>query len=348
MASSALTSAIAAIAIFLASTSFSLAAEFQVGQEVLWRAGVLVEFDSKQTSVDAVPWTFRIDQMDDEWLFVGPVKIRRADAVPVEVAPMYYSDLPNLRSMPAALRARGCAWDRLGEYQKAIDEYTAAIGVDPTYASAYFDRGFAYLALGQSDAAVENCEEAVRLQPKRAWFQLGLGHVWLLRNNAPRAIRCYDATIRLDSRFAAVAWLNRGIAHAKWDEFEAAIKDFNEALRIDADYADAYLHRGRMWPAVEQPDKSSADFQRAIAGYTAALAVQPQNPFAYFGRGTAYLHLDRRIEAANDFNRAEQIAPGFDEADKRGFLELRVLDFNGGLPLKSRKYPIELWRGCLR
>ncbi len=54
---------------------------------------------------------------------------------------------------------------RLGEYQLAVVEYTAAIGLAPRHASLYAGRGLAYLALRKDRRAKVDLSYAVRLSP---------------------------------------------------------------------------------------------------------------------------------------------------------------------------------------
>jgi tetratricopeptide (TPR) repeat protein len=51
---------------------------------------------------------------------------------------------------------RGDAYYELGDYEKAIADYTEAIHLDPKYVESYKGRGNAYQALGkQSEAEVD-------------------------------------------------------------------------------------------------------------------------------------------------------------------------------------------------
>jgi len=52
-----------------------------------------------------------------------------------------------------------------GYYEKAIEDYTEVIRIDPNYADAYTNRGFAYYIRGQYEKAVQDYDQAVWLDP---------------------------------------------------------------------------------------------------------------------------------------------------------------------------------------
>ena len=58
------------------------------------------------------------------------------------------------------------------------------------------------------------------------------------------------------------AYNNRGIAWVDKKEYDKAIADFNEAIRLDPKDADAYTNRGYAWYAKKEYDKAIADFTR--------------------------------------------------------------------------------------
>ncbi len=60
---------------------------------------------------------------------------------------------------------RGVTFERLGETQAAIVEFTACIAIDPSSATAWYHRGVAYEATAQPMPAKEDLERAVELNP---------------------------------------------------------------------------------------------------------------------------------------------------------------------------------------
>ena len=68
-----------------------------------------------------------------------------------------------------------------GNYQKAIEEYTEAIRIDPEHHVAFFNRGVAYYELGEYERAIQDYDEAIRLNPQdaRAYYNRGGAYVAL-------------------------------------------------------------------------------------------------------------------------------------------------------------------------
>ncbi|MCI0782040.1 MAG: tetratricopeptide repeat protein [Chloroflexi bacterium] len=59
-----------------------------------------------------------------------------------------------------------------GQAEEALAQYNEAIGLDSSFAVAYFNRGQTYFALGQPQKAVQDYAEAIRLNPDRAQVRL--------------------------------------------------------------------------------------------------------------------------------------------------------------------------------
>ncbi len=64
-------------------------------------------------------------------------------------------------NLASIYNARGLAFGKNNDYQKAIDCYNMAIELNPDYASAYNNRGKARNALRQHEEAIEDFSKAI-------------------------------------------------------------------------------------------------------------------------------------------------------------------------------------------
>ena len=62
-----------------------------------------------------------------------------------------------------ALHNRGISYERVGEYHKAVEDFSAVIAVDPENANAYFNRGCCYDSIGELDLAISDYSVALEL-----------------------------------------------------------------------------------------------------------------------------------------------------------------------------------------
>jgi tetratricopeptide (TPR) repeat protein len=95
-----------------------------------------------------------------------------------------------------------------------------------------------------------------------------------------------------------------------------SIEDFNEALKLAPNFAEAYLDRGYAYYRLREYD-------RGIADCTKVISLEPDNKVAYTYRGlmwarkvTSRRDMDTINKAIADFEKAIQIDPDFAPAIK--------------------------------
>lgn len=84
-----------------------------------------------------------------------------------------------------------------------------------------------------------------------------------------KAIADYTEIIRLDPE-SAKAYINRGLAYYLNNEYDKAIADYNEAIRLDPESAEPYSHRALVY-------YWKGDYDKTIADYTEAIQLNPKN-----------------------------------------------------------------------
>jgi tetratricopeptide (TPR) repeat protein len=100
----------------------------------------------------------------------------------------------------------------------------------------------------------------------------------------------------------ARAFFYRGRALAAESQFDRAIQDFNEAIRLDPAFPDAFNFRGVAWAG-------KGEFERAIVDFDQAIQLDANYAIAIYNRGLAAQNLGRTDEATRYFERAKQVGP---------------------------------------
>ncbi len=93
---------------------------------------------------------------------------------------------------------------------------------------------------------------------------------------------------------------NRGITHSEKGEYDIAIKDFDKAIKLKPDYAEAYNNRGNIYD-------EKGDFDKAIADFNMAINYKSDYAEAYINRGMAYGKNYMFDESIKNFNTAIKI-----------------------------------------
>ena len=223
------------------------------------------------------------------------------------------------RGLIAVFNARGNARLDNRDFDRAIDDYSEAIRLDPKFAVGFNNRGLGYQRKNQYDLAIQNYDEAIRLNPQYAL-------AFVNRSNAHRSKARFDLAIAdagqaigLNPNLAS-AYFARAIAYqerAQWD-FEAylneglyedrAIQDYDEVIRRAPNTAAALRNRGFLHTRQRQYDRAIADFDEAIRLDATAAS-------AFTGRAYASRFTGQYDRAIGDYRKALTLK--IDDATKR-------------------------------
>ncbi|WP_416899676.1 MAG: tetratricopeptide repeat protein [Minwuia sp.] len=109
-------------------------------------------------------------------------------------------------------------------------------------------------------------------------------------------------TLTADRDDLARTFYNRGNALEELREYEAAIRDYDLAVRIRPGYTDAIVNRGLTY-------RRMGDSDRAVEDYDLALTMDPDHRIARINRGYVFLQQDRFPEAIADFDHVLRADP---------------------------------------
>jgi len=196
---------------------------------------------------------------------------------------------------------RGYVRQMLGQWRKAVEDFSKAIELDPKSAVLWNNRGSAYGNLGQWDKALDDLAEAVQLSPRdhhcwscRAWAYANLRQ-W------DKAIADYSKAIELDPENASYR-NRRGFPYYELGQHDKALADYSKAIELDPENAFYWNFRGFAYAGMRQ-------YGKALADYAKAIELDPTPAVYWDNRGLAYLRLGQCEKAIADSSKAIELDP---------------------------------------
>jgi tetratricopeptide (TPR) repeat protein len=175
-------------------------------------------------------------------------------------------------------------------------------------------------------------------------FERGKSH--LDEGNFDKAINDFAEAIRLTPRNAEYyAWL--AFAFLRKGNYEEGFEAVNQALALDKNCAMAYRVRGGLYADNQQND------DQAFSDYNEAIRLDGNDSKAYAWRGGLLFRQNKLQEALNNFTKAIEIKPDYEFAyRKRGdiFFNLEnysgaLQDYSEALALNPKNESALWWRG---
>lgn len=175
-----------------------------------------------------------------------------------------------------------------GDIEGAFLDAEQALIADPTLPGGFDLFGQVYLQRSEFTAARADLNRALSLDPNFIQAYVHRANAELSLNNATAAAQDYTQAVRRDPSIPVPADLRELVASRilligenslDRGELQAALADFNLALRVNPNSAGAHSGRGLVFEAQGQP-------QAALAAYEQALALDPGNLVALEGVDT--------------------------------------------------------------
>jgi tetratricopeptide (TPR) repeat protein len=154
------------------------------------------------------------------------------------------------------------------------------------------------------DRAVEACVAAIASEryagQALATLHRAQGLAHAERGEHKATVTALSQALAIDDSDKLAYFLRARAQHALRN-WAPALADYGRAIKLDADYAEAYARRGMLRFDTRQ-------YEKAIADLTLAIDKQP-TAAAHFFRGQAYLVMRDYIAAFTDFDRAVALEP---------------------------------------
>ena len=148
-----------------------------------------------------------------------------------------------------------------GNYEKAIELYTDYLDGSPKHIKSLYNRGRAYEEMGELEKANQDYLAVLDIDEKHVQANLSLGINSFREGDAERALFYFGHSVSADpDNYKALVL--RGRAFHKLGNFPSAMKDFDEAIRVNSEGGDAYFYRGIIH-LESNTRKACVDFQKA-------------------------------------------------------------------------------------
>ncbi len=199
-------------------------------------------------------------------------------------------------------RYRADAFKAKCDYDKAIEDYTRAIGLDPGNSAYYCYRADAFKAKGDYDKAIEDYTRAIDLKLPAGRAYGSRAEIYASRGDYDRAVQDYNMIIKGHPDllpFYPDIYKDRGDAYAAKGEYSEAAHDYNK-------------HGDRLF-------EEKGDYDSAIQSYTRAIELEPKDVF-YTNRGNAFRAKGDYENALRDYTKAIELNP----KDEHAYLWLTI------------------------
>jgi protein O-mannosyl-transferase len=250
-----------------------------------------------------------LDLNPGAWLAHANLGTLELDAGHPEMAvPEYTAALGLVPSYPELHANLADAYVLLDRYPEAIAEYREAIALRPDYAMAQANLARALVITGSAPEAIPHYLEALRYQPNHADWELGLGVAYGEAADVARALEHDRAAVAIDPRFAE-AHNNEATNLTVLGRLNEALEELRTALRLKPDYGDARKNLAALLERISSAQANRGDLALAIAGYREALGAEPDDAALRADLGLALTMTGQVAEALTQLDEAVRLAP---------------------------------------
>jgi tetratricopeptide (TPR) repeat protein len=146
-------------------------------------------------------------------------------------------------------------------------------------------------------------QAAVDIRPVAATQQYQDGLTAVAAGNLNQAMSNFDQAIKLDPQYFQ-AYIERGNVKTEVGDLPGAVADYTTAITLNPKSVAAYYNRGTVL-------SKSGRHQLAIADYDTAIRIDPQYAQAYMNRGNELDDLGDSAGAISSYDRAIQMRPDY-------------------------------------
>uniref|UniRef100_A0A8C0GHW0 Tetratricopeptide repeat domain 6 n=1 Tax=Chelonoidis abingdonii TaxID=106734 RepID=A0A8C0GHW0_CHEAB len=245
--------------------------------------------------------------------------------------------LKALHLNPKCVKARICLGYNLqafGKFQKAWNQFTVAIDIDPKCHIAYDGRAVISLQMGDTFAAFQDTNAALKFTTT-AQLLTNRGVINQFMGYLNCAMKDYQQAISINPGYA-LAYFNAANIYFHHRQFSQANSYYSKALQLDPRNESAVLNRAITNTLLQNIEEAKEDFEKAVC-------LCPFSAAVYFNRANLYRALKQYELAEKDISTALSIQPNdalmyklrADVRGKMGFSEEAIADYKQAISIQE-------------
>lgn len=225
-----------------------------------------------------------------------------------ELVPMIYLRLAVfLRGdHPLAIVSLADIYDRLKQYDRAIDVYELMPKDSPLRPNADLQIGLTLETLERKDEAQAHLEEILKTRPEDPEALLALGNLHRTRKEYQKASEYYSKVLGLSGKDERGSWSTyyyRGVTYERMKQWPQAEADFKKALELFPDQPSVLNYLGYSW--VDR----GLNLEEAFRMLRKAVELRPTDGYIVDSLGWAFYRLGKYEDALRELERAVELRP---------------------------------------
>lgn len=219
-----------------------------------------------------------------------------------------------------AWEVRGVARQNLGKNAEAIADYDKALELLPRNRQLLFNKALALQDQGRLEGADSTFNQLLQYYPGFDSGYLGRARLNLEKGDTLNASADIDKALSINKNALNAYIMRADIAINKAQDFESALSDMNEAIRLQPRLAGLYVNRAYLRYSLD-------DFFGAMADFDYAIQMDPLNETALFNRSLLEMETGANDKAYEDLNRIIELDP----SNTRAYYNRAIVNNSKGL-----------------
>lgn len=196
-----------------------------------------------------------------------------------------------------------------GDHQGAMQQFDEMLAQDSSNFEAWYEKGVLLARAGDTTSAITALQHAYHLKPI-FFFGNTLANIYAASLDA-RTIPFCDTLIARDSaKSQPEPHFVKGMYYSDTHKYKEAIQEFDESIKLDWKFTDAYLEKGIIY--YEQKD-----FKKALETFNFATTVSATSADAWFWIGRCYEATGDNDQAIENYKKAYALDRSLKEAKER-------------------------------